>query len=83
MSPASASTVPMNQRAIALEVWVASLDPQSIALLEDLGSAQSTLQSLFTGTPPEDWRNQADQQGGLPPRVKSSLRILNKTLPLP
>lgn len=64
-------------RARSLEIWVAAVDNQTLALI-DLGQ----LSSLF-GPDPSAWRSAVDAATQLPPRVKAGVRILNKTIPLP
>lgn len=83
VGPSSDSALAMSERAIALEVWIATVDPQTFTLLQDLPPAKDAAESLFATTPPNEWRSKFDQLPGIPSRVKSSLRILNKTIALP
>jgi prepilin-type N-terminal cleavage/methylation domain-containing protein len=65
----------------ALEIWVAAIEPQSYRLLEETGKLTAA-RNVFQGSNPSTWRNQFDA-ADIPPTVKSSLRIINKTVPLP
>jgi prepilin-type N-terminal cleavage/methylation domain-containing protein len=69
--------VATGDRARSLEVWVAAIDSQNLALVE-----AGQLTALF-GPDPSAWRATVDAASQLPPRVKAGIRILNKTIPLP
>jgi prepilin-type N-terminal cleavage/methylation domain-containing protein len=69
----------------AFEIWIASVDQQNYDLLQRLGDL-STLQLALSqagGTQgPSGWRDAVDG-AKIPSVVKSGVRILNKTIPLP
>ncbi len=69
-SPAFASPL----TAHALEIWIAAVDDQNRQLLP--GSYK------LTNADPTSWRTDIDGSA-LPAQVKSGIRILNKTVPLP
>lgn len=73
-SPSFASGLP--NRARALQIWVAAVDKQSLQLVSAT-TAQSAL-----GADPTAWQSNVDASS-LPAPVKSSIRILTKTFPLP
>jgi prepilin-type N-terminal cleavage/methylation domain-containing protein len=66
----------LTNRAQSLQIWVAALDPQSLETVQ-LANVQSTL-----GPDPRLWRKEVDESA-LPPPVKSGIRVLTKTIPLP
>lgn len=67
-------------RATALEIWLAALDPQNFSLLQSSGTLGNA-QAALAGTP-DTWRNTFDG-ASLPSPAKSALRILHRTVPLP
>ena len=77
-SPAFATT--LSNRAQALEVWIAAVDPQNNILLQQTGARGIAQASL--GSDPTVWRSEVDA-ANIPRPVKSSIQILNKTIPLP
>jgi type II secretory pathway pseudopilin PulG len=72
-SPAFASG--LTNRAQSLQIWVAAIDEQNLQIVNS--GASVTL-----GTDPSSWRADVDNST-LPAPVKSGIRILTKTIPLP
>ena len=70
----------LKNRATALEIWIAAVDPTAERILQDSGTLSAARTAL--GSDPAAWR-QALDTSSLPPPVKSSARVLNKTIPLP
>ncbi len=66
----------LTNRAQSLQIWVAAVDKQSLQLV-DIASAQAAF-----GADPTAWQANVDASS-LPAPVKSSIRILTKTLALP
>lgn len=77
-SPAFASS--LTNRAQALEVWIAAVDDQNQRILKDSGTLATAQSALSTN--PALWRSEIDS-ANIPLPAKSSIRILNKTIPLP
>lgn len=69
----------MTNRVRALNVWIAAVDDQNRALLEDRAQFQQAQTAL--GDDPTAWRSQIDALS-IPPSAKSGIRILTKTIPL-
>ena len=76
-SPAFASS--LTNRTRAFEVWIAAVDDQNYSLLKNL-SKLTVVQGVLTNT--TTWRSDIDSSA-VPAQVKSGIRILNKTIPLP
>jgi len=74
-SPSFARELP--ERIHSLQIWVAAIDEQNLAIIDPAG-----IRSIF-GADPSAWRENVDQSESLPARVKSAIRILSKTIPLP
>jgi type II secretory pathway pseudopilin PulG len=74
-SPAFAGQLP--ERIHSLQIWVAAVDDQNLGLIDP-----DSLGTIFDAAP-SAWRENVDQSEILPGRVKSAIRILNKTIPLP
>lgn len=73
----------LTNRTHSLEVWIAAVGEQDRDFLAD-GAYDSALQTVFTpAATPEMWRDSIDARGDLPSRLKSGIRILTKTIPLP
>jgi prepilin-type N-terminal cleavage/methylation domain-containing protein len=73
----SSATAGADPRARSLEIWIAAVDSQNLALVD------SGAPGALFGPDPSDWRQAVDAATQLPPRVKAGIRILNKTIPLP
>ncbi|MFZ4779264.1 MAG: PulJ/GspJ family protein [Terrimicrobiaceae bacterium] len=74
-SPSFASG--LTNRARALQIWVAAVDPQNLKL-----AIEKNAQTNFVADP-TGWQSSLDDATNLPAQVKSSTRILTKTIPLP
>jgi len=80
-STAFAAGLPNRTRAV--EIWIAAVDGQNAALLAS-GPFQSAVQTaIAAAASPAQWREKIDAATNLPPPIKSGIRILNKTVPLP
>ena len=80
-SPAFAAGLPNRTRAV--EIWIAAVDGQNAALLAS-GTLQSAVQTaIAAAASPAQWREKIDATANIPPQIKSGIRILNKTVPLP
>ena len=64
----------------AIEVWIASVDEKDFSILTNSGKL-ANLQGVFSGDP-AGWREIVDA-ADIPGKVKSGIRILNKTIPVP
>lgn len=71
----------LTNRTRAIEVWVAAADPQSYELLATQPGGPAFLAELAAADP-QNWRALIDN-ADIPSPVKSSARILQKTIPLP
>lgn len=71
----------LTNRTRAIEVWIAALDPQNYALVQQAASGTPLASELATAEP-ETWRERIDA-ANIPPSAKSSARILHKTISLP
>lgn len=61
----------------SLQIWIAAVDEQNLSIVDVVAT-----RSIF-GPDPTSWRADVDSSTALPPRVKSGIRILTKTIPLP
>lgn len=68
-------------RTRALELWIAATDPTSYQVLSDLNSL-TNLQLAIHEAEPEEWQKTIDAIN-LPSGIKSAVRVLQKTVPLP
>jgi len=66
----------------AFEIWIASVDQQNYDLLQRLGDLSTLQLALSQAQGPSGWREAVDG-AKIPSVVKSGVRIINKTIPLP
>lgn len=81
VAPGPDFSASLTNRTRALEVWIAATDKQSHALLSDHSGSDDFLSNLAAADP-ESWRGLVDASE-IPLPVKTSTRILQKTIPLP
>jgi len=72
-SPIFSSAAP---NTLALEIWIATIDAQNAALVGSMN------RSFNPSDDPTMWREEVDASN-LPSQAKASIRVLNKTVPLP
>lgn len=71
----------LTNRTRAIEVWIAAVSDQNYELLTNTSQVVAVKAAL--GSYPPDWRADIDNSPDIPPRAKSAIRILTKTIPLP
>jgi prepilin-type N-terminal cleavage/methylation domain-containing protein len=71
----------LTNRTRAIEVWIAAVNDQNYEFLESVNKLTAVKAAL--GPWPPAWRAGIDNSPDLPPRAKSAIRILTKTIPLP
>jgi len=72
----------LTNRARAMDIWIVSIDDQNGRLLSNNSSWTTVVQSVLGATDVTGWRSAIDGTA-IPGRIKSALRVLNKTIPLP
>lgn len=73
----------LTNRARAMDVWIVSIDDQIGRLLTNNASWVTSVRTALSGaTDVTGWRSAIDA-AAIPGRIKSALRVLNKTIPLP
>ena len=73
----------LTNRARAMDVWIVSIDDQNGRLLTNNSSWVTSVGTALSGaTDVTGWRSAIDA-AAIPGRIKSALRVLNKTIPLP
>ena len=66
-----------------MDVWIVSIDDQNGRLLTNNSSWVTSVGTALSGaTDVTGWRSAIDA-AAIPGRIKSALRVLNKTIPLP
>jgi len=73
---------PLENTTSAFEIWIASVDQQNYDLLQRLGDLSTLQAALSQALGPSAWRDAVDG-AKIPSVVKSGVRIINKTIPLP
>lgn len=82
LTPSASFAGGLTNRTRALEIWIASIDPQNLRLLQSSSQLASLIATLRAKTPSE-WRTTIDDATNIPPVVKSGIRIQKKSLPAP
>ncbi|MCX7712628.1 MAG: prepilin-type N-terminal cleavage/methylation domain-containing protein [Chthoniobacterales bacterium] len=80
LTPSSSFAKNPGKTTFSIRIWMAATEPQSLDLLEKTGKLSTTL-GIFSNHDPRDWRTALDASS-LPPAVKSSTRILQRTFPV-
>lgn len=71
----------LTNRTRAIEVWIAAVNDQNYEFLRSIDKLSAARAAM--GSWPPGWRAGIDNSPDLPPRAKSAIRILTKTIPLP
>ncbi|MCX8494262.1 MAG: hypothetical protein ORN23_08555 [Chthoniobacterales bacterium] len=72
----------LTNRARAMDIWIVSIDDQNGRLFTNNSSWVTSVGTALSGTNVTGWRSAIDG-AAIPGRIKSALRVLNKTIPLP
>lgn len=71
----------LTNRTRAIEIWIAAVSDQNYDFLKSANKIDAIKAAL--GPWPPNWRADIDKDTNIPPRGKSAIRILTKTIPLP
>lgn len=72
----------LTNRAQSVRIWLAAADDQTMSLLKSSGQLATAQSILSAQDHARDWRAAIDNSA-IAPQAKSSIRILQKTIPLP
>ncbi len=72
----------LTNRTAALELWLVAADENSLTVLNESGTLSAISTALANQTDPDRWRETIDTSS-IPPPIKSNLRILRKSVPMP
>lgn len=73
---ANAAPTEAEEHVSSVQIWIAAVDEQNLGIVDT-----AAVRAIF-GPDPTSWRADVDSSTELPPRVKSGIRILTKTIPL-